>query len=458
MKRPNLLVVLSDQHGGPFVGAAGHPVVRTPVMDRLAGEGVMFERAYCHSPLCVPSRSAFVTGKTLQRIGVWDNGEHLASSERTLGHRLTEAGYEAVLSGRMHFNGQDKTHGFDRQIALDPDANDTIPDWDAGGKVLGHPFTSLPAEPGEGIPKDDRAEAAAIDFLEQRRDGANPWAMIVGFCHPHRPWNAEQRFWDRYPLEEIDMPRHGPAEVDNHPIHARNRELREMPEHGFAEANVRRARAGYYASIARVDEKLGRILDALDKTGQRDNTMVVYTSDHGEMLGDHGLWMKSAFFENSLRVPMIVSLPGRFEPGRTVTSNVSLLDLTATLCDAGGADTSDMDGRSILPMLDGEPAAARDWPDDVRIEYYATWTDRPVGVYYHGDFKLIYAMDEPPQLFNLRDDPRETRDLSRDPSHSEQLDAMRNALLDDWPVEQLNQGVRQSQRRRLDERNSRTAR
>jgi len=452
MKPPNLLVVLSDQHGGPFVGAAGHPVVRTPVMDRLAGEGVTFDRAYCHSPLCVPSRSALVTGKALQRLGVWDNGVVLPSEERTIGHRLSEAGYEAVLSGRMHFNGADKTHGFDRQIADDPDANRTIPDWEAGGKVVGHPFTSLPAEPGEGIAKDDAAEAAAIEFLEQRRDGANPWAMIVGFCHPHRPWNAEQRYWDKYPLEEIDLPRVGPPEVDGHPIHARNRRLREMPDEGFAEADIRRARAGYYACIWRIDDKLGRILDTLETTGQRENTIVVYTSDHGEMLGDHGLWMKSAFFENSLRVPMIVSMPGRFDAGRRIARNVSLLDLAATLCDAGGADTADMDGRSLRPMLEGEPDAEDNWPDDVRVEYYATWTDRPVGVYYRGEFKLIHAMNNPPQLFNLRHDPSETHDLAQDPDHAATLQSMLNALLVDWPVEQLNQQVRRSQRARMESR------
>ena len=448
MKRPNLLVVLSDQHGAPFLGAAGHPLVHTPVMNRLAGEGVMFDRAYCHSPLCVPSRSSFVTGKALQHLGVWDNGAILPSKERTIGHRLTEAGYEAVLSGRMHFNGQDKTHGFDRQIADDPDANATIPNWDAGGKVDGHPFQSLPAEVGEGISKDDKAEAAALDFIWQRTDAKQPWAMIVGFCHPHRPWNAEQRFWDHYPLDAIDLPQHGPREVDEHPIHARNRQLRQMPEDGFSEDAVRRARAGYYACISRVDEKLGHLLDALERSGQRENTIVVYTSDHGEMLGDHGLWMKSSLFENSIRIPMILSMPQRFKAGRTIDANVSLLDLAATLCDAGGADTSGMDGRSLLPMLDNEMNATADWPDDVRVEYYATWTDRPVAVYLRGDFKLIYALDDPPQLFNIREDPLETRDLATDPAHETTHQTMWQALIDNWPAEQLNEHVRVSQRRR----------
>jgi choline-sulfatase len=219
-----------------------------------------------------------------------------------------------------------------------------------------------------------------------------------------------------------------------------------MPPEGFSEETVLRNRHAYYAVISRMDEKLGQVLDALEASGERDNTVVVYTSDHGEMLGGHNLWMKSSMFEDSIRVPLVISWPKELGPARSAAANVSLIDLTATLCELAGADTRDMDGRSFLPLLRNPQA---DWDNNVLVEFYATWTDRPMAAYRRGDLKLIYSRGEPPQLFDLATDPSETTDLGASPQHAEQVENLSRELLDRWPCNELDQRVLASQAARL---------
>jgi len=440
--RPNLLVILSDQHGRPFSSCYGHPHVRTPNLDRLAARGLRFDNAYCNSPLCVPSRSALMTGKRVSTLGVWDNNTILGSGEPTLGHHLRGAGYDAVLCGRMHFNGDDKLHGFARQIASDPDANASIPEWEAGGRVEGHQLRSLPADAGSGMALDDTAEEKAISHVRSKEDSDTPWALIVGFKHPHRPWNAEQRFWDLYDEAALDLPGE-PGPGDHHPVHDRNRLLRRMLEEGFPEKVIRHARAGYYASISRMDEKVGSILDALDASGQAERTLVVYTSDHGTMLGDHGLWMKSSLFENSAGVPLILAGPGI--PNGTRNENVSLMDLTATLTEISGGDPSEMDGRSLTGVIDGTGR----WDNYALCEYYATWTDRPMAALRRDHHKIMASVDEAPQVFDLEADPGETRDLSALESCREIRAALSAELAALWNGDGLRRTVLDSQRARL---------
>ncbi len=447
--KPNILILLSDQHAAAFTGCYGHPVVKTPNLDRLAERGVHFDQAYCPSPLCVPSRSAFMTGRRVQDIEIWDNNTRLPSTTRTWAHRLEAAGYETILSGRMHFNGEDKLHGFRAQIADDPDANESIPEWETGGVVPGHNLTleTMARRPtvGPGFERDDRATDAAVKFLQQRADQTTPWAMLVGLMHPHGPWNAEQKYWDLYDPQQVDLPP-APTASDHHPMHERNRRLRGMPPEAYPEDIVRRNRMGYYAVISRMDQKVGAILDALDRTGQRDNTIVVYTSDHGEMLGAHGLWMKSTMFDNSIRVPLVIHHPAQERPGLALNAPVSLLDLTASLCDWAGADTDDLAGSSIDPLLRGEGAV---WHNRALVEFYATWTDRPLAAYIRGSLKLIVSLNEAPQLFDLASDPGETRDLAHDPRYAAQREEMRAELAEQWNPEQLNQTVLASQHARL---------
>ncbi|MFP4177026.1 MAG: sulfatase-like hydrolase/transferase [Candidatus Brocadiia bacterium] len=444
MRKPNILIVLSDQHGRPYSGCYGHPTVQTPNIDRLAERGVRFENAYCDSPLCVPSRSAFITGKRVSTVEQWDNNTVLEPAEPTMGHRLINAGYDAVLCGRMHFNGDDKCHGFRAQIAKDPDANATIPNWAAGGEVPGHDLTDISGRPrvGSGVELDDLAESMAIEYIERRSQEESPWAMVVGLKHPHGPWNAEQKYWDMYEEEEIQLPR-GENPADDHPIHNRNRRLRNMPEGGFTEEVQRRNRMGYYAVISRMDDKIGNVLDALERSGQMENTVVVYISDHGEMLGEHDLWMKSSLFEESIGVPMIISIPGR--EAETRTENVTLKDLTATVCDYAGAELGGMDGRSFRGVLDGEV----EWDNYMLCEYYATWTDRPLAAFRRDDLKLMAAPEDPVQLFDLARDPGETRDVSSAPEYRDARNELLKELESMWDGEKLWKRVIASQKRRM---------
>ncbi len=447
--RPNILILLSDQHGAPFSGCYGHPQVRTPNIDRLARQGVRFDRAYCPSPLCVPSRMAFMTGRRIRNIEIWDNNTRLPSATTTLGHRLEAAGYEAVLCGRMHFNGNDKLHGFRAQLAADPDANESIPDWTNADGLKAHSLSldtmRKRAKVGEGVALDDQTADAAAEFIRNRTSAQPPWAMVVGFIHPHGPWNAEQRYWDCCHRDRIDLP---PllTEADRHPMHERNRRLRRMPEEGCPDDLVRQLRAGYYAVISRMDEKVGSLLQVLETSGQRDNTIVVYISDHGEMLGQHGLWMKSCLFDASIRVPMIVADPRCERREASVDANVSLIDLAATICDWAGADSAGMDGRSFAGLLRGD---SPDWDNRALVEYYATWTDRPMAALIRDSMKLIFSLDDPPQLFDLASDPGETSDLSGDPEYFPIRDRLMNELMHEWNPETLKQRVIASQQARL---------
>lgn len=444
--KPNILILFSDQHARRFSGCYGHPVVRTPNLDRLASSGLRFEGAVCNSPLCGPSRMALMTGQRVSTIEIWDNNLTLGSDVRTLGHRLNDAGYETALCGRMHFNGADKLHGFHQQLANDPEANASIPNWAAGGEVPEHSLTAevMAKRPkvGDGYPDDDVAADRAVTFLREHADSEKPWAMVVGFKHPHGPWNAEQRYWDLYDEREIDMPAPmGPA--DNHPIHERNRRLRQMPEAGYPEEVVRRNRHGYYAVISRMDDKVGQVLDALEASGARENTIVVYISDHGEMLGEHGLWMKSAMFEESIGVPMIFSGPGI--PEGTCDKNLSLIDLTATLCDLAGADTKGMDGRSFRCLVDG----VGEWDNMSLSEHFATWTDRPLAALRRANYKLIAGYQEAPQLFDLEADPREEKDLAGAPAFAEIRKALADELASIWDAKALHNRIVDSQQTRI---------
>jgi len=448
--RPNLLVIMSDQHAARWCGYAGDPTVRTPQLDRLAGEGVVFANAYCNSPICVPSRMSFLTGRHVQHIGIWDNHTILPSETETFAHGLGRAGYDVVLNGKMHFRGPDKRHGFRAQLSADPAGDDPnsfpIPRWREGGRVPIRGATELRFGEGIGKKEDYEAEAAAIEYLGRPERREQPWAMVVGIYAPHPPWQAQREYLDQYRREQVPLPQLRPGQVENqHPVHRRKRELWQKAP--FPDDMVRGARHTYFALTTRVDDQIGRILAALERSGQAEDTLVVYTSDHGEMLGEHALWNKSSLLEESARVPLILSWPGTLPRGRRVDGCVSLVDLTATLLDAGGAPGAlPLDGRSLLGLA-ARPDSA--WPDEAICELYATWTDRPLAMLRRGRHKLHLSHEEAPQLYDLTTDPREMTDLASDPAHAGLLRDLTRSLTARWDSARLNQLVLESQDRRL---------
>ena len=450
---PNLLIIMSDEHAPQFSGAYGHPLVQTPRLDRLAAEGVLFENAYCNSPLCVPSRMSFMTGRYVSAIGVWDNATPLASDIPTWAHVLRAAGYDAVLAGKQHFVGPDKRHGFRGQLARDLHGEGAHPifDWAAGTLTAAAPWPGLAqAGPGETpeMASDDQTEEAALTYLRDPGRHQQPWALNVSFLAPHFPLVVPEPYWRRYPLDAIDLPRLPAGHLaGQHPVYQRMRRMFGLID--FPDDLVRRGRAGYYGLITQLDNRIGRLLDTLDDTGLAENTLVLYLSDHGEMAGEHGMWRKSNFYEHSSRVPLMLRWPGQLPGGRRVSGVVSLVDVVATMVDAARAPApAALAGESLLPLARGEPLV-RPWKDEAFAEYFGHGVARPMAMLRRGPYKLNYSLDDAPELYNLADDPGEFHDLAAEPAHQPVIDDLRTRLLARWDPVALERRVRQSQRERL---------
>ncbi|MYD09174.1 MAG: choline-sulfatase [Chloroflexi bacterium] len=449
MPKPNILIIMSDEHAPMYSSVYGHPIVQTPNMERLAAAGATFDAAYCNSPLCMPSRMSFMTGRLVHHIGAWDNVAPLPSDEVTWAHRLRAQGYDVALSGKQHFGGPDQLHGFQRQLARDLHAEwyHAIHTWDDGITPAAQPWQEVyAAGPGatEELDVDDLAQQRALAYLRDPERQAKPWALNVSFIAPHFPLVAPQRFWDMYPPAEMDLPEIPAGHLDQlHPMAQRLRTMFGFPQ--FPDDVVRRARAGYYALISYLDEKIGELLDVLVETGQYENTVIIHISDHGDMNGEHGMWRKSNFYEASSRVPLQVAWPGRIAGGQRFAEVVSLVDVAATICDIAGDDCDlPLDGDSLLPLQTGRES---DWKDEAFCEYLAHGSDRPMAMLRRGRYKLNYSWGEPVELYDLEADPGEFQDLASSAEHQDVVADMEARLLSDWDPAALDRQVRASQRR-----------
>ena len=456
--KPNILIIMSDEHAPQYSSVYGHSLVQSPNMERLTDMGVTFDNAYCNSPICGPSRMSFMTGRYIHRIGTYDNGFPMSSDAVTWAHRLRNIGYDVVISGKQHFCGPDQLHGFRTQLARDLHAElwtkNGVPhgaaNWEAGIVKAKKPWGGV-AEAGPGrttsIDIDDQVEEAALAYIKAAAGKERPWCLNVGFIAPHFPLVVPRRFWDLYPRDQIDMPEIPEGHLENmHPVYKRMRLMFGLVD--FPEELVRRARAGYYGLITYLDEKIGRLIDALEETGQLENTIIVHTSDHGEMNGEHGMWRKSNMYEASSRVPLQIVWNGHLPGGLRIAQNVSLVDLVATLIEMSGAskEIAPLDGDSLLPLIRGETET---WKDEAFCEYLAHGVLRPVAMLKKGDYKLNIGLGDAPELFNIAEDPGEFNDLSESAQHREIRDTMRERLLEIWgDPEAIEQRVRQSQRER----------
>ncbi len=449
--RPNFLIIMSDEHAPMYSSVYGHLLVQTPNMERLAEAGTTFDSAYCNSPLCMPCRMSFMTGRYIHHIGTWDNATPLASDEVTWAHMLRSVGYDVVLSGKQHFLGADQLHGFRVQLARDLHAerNHDIYKWDDGIVPAKRPWQgAIAAGPGttEEIKVDNLVHERALKYLRDPARKDQPWAMNVSFIAPHFPLIVPQRFWDMYPLEDIDLPELPPRHLENlHPVYQRLREMFGLPE--FPEEVVRRGRAGYYGLITYLDEKIGELIDVLEETGRTKNTVIIHISDHGDMNGEHGMWRKSNFYEASSRIPMQVAWPGQFKAGVRRKEVVSLVDLVATVVDIAGVEPPvELDGDSLMPLLRGDDRAY--WKDEAFSEYLAHGVDRPMAMLRHERYKFNYSLGDLPELYDLEADPNEYIDLAGDPAYADVIRDMEERLLSHWDPIALNKQVRQSQRER----------
>ncbi len=437
--KPNILILVGDDHAAYTLGADGDPRGATPRIDALAAQGVTFRRAYCNSPVCTPSRQSFITGRLPHAVGVTRLNTPLSDSAITLGDWLGDLGYATAAYGKMHFNSR-QAHGFADRV-------DT-PDWERSLKAGGGPeavndrrkpwrpmrdpasvWLNAGAAPF-GLP--DRAMEStyyadrAAEFFRRPRDG--PFALVVGFAEPHSPFKFPDDWPRRYRPEDFAVPPGGAADPGETPKVFRD--LTPEQSQGI--------RAAYYTSVSYLDSKVGRILDALEASGKARETIVVYLGDNGYLLGQHGRFEKHCLYEPAVRVPLIVRWPGRLPAGRAVDDLVELVDLMPTLLDLAGIDPPPgLHGRSLAALARGEPGSRG------RAFVFSEYLENEEAMVSDGRHKLIvrtgrrhrrdgYETDDPTpgpslRLYDLAADPVEDVDLSGRPD----LAATKNRLLDE---------------------------
>jgi choline-sulfatase len=359
----------------------------------------------------------------------------------------------------MHFCGADQLHGFEERLTTDiyPADFSWTPDWERPQLRPSwyHDMSSVteagPCVRTNQLDFDDEVVYATRQKLfDLARDAdQRPFCLTVSLTHPHDPYAISRKYWDLYRDEEIDPPRVPQAPADDDPHSRRLRDVIDIERTPVTEQQVRDARHAYYGAISYVDEQIGTLLQTLEQTGQADDTIIIFTSDHGDMLGERGLWYKMTFFEPATRVPLIVHAPQRFNAHR-VAASVSLIDVLPTLLDlthAGSAASPDfpreLDGHSLLPHLRGEAGH-----DGVTGEYLAEGALAPLVMLRKGAYKYIHSPADPDQLYHLGDDPDELRNLATDANTAPVLAAFRAEAQQRWNFTQLRQQVLTSQRRR----------
>ena len=459
-KRPNFLVLMADQMAAPALPFYGHALVKARAMSRLAETGVVFDAAYCNSPICAPSRFSMLSGQLPTRIGAYDNAAEFRASIPTLMHYLVAAGYRTILAGKMHFIGPDQLHGFEERLVTDiyPADFAWTPNWRAGpsDKPSGISMRNV-TEAGVCVRSlqmdyDDEVEHHAIQRLYDlaREADRKPFFMTVSFSHPHPPYTTSQEHWDRFRHDEIDMPAVAAIPVAQRDTHSRwLYESHGMADQEITNEHIRNARHAYYGNIEYIDDKVGRIVRVLEECRLREDTIVIVLADHGEMLGERGMWYKQHFFEWSARVPLVLNAPSRFQP-RRVACVVSLVDLLPTLCELAQAVPKEwvdpLDGRSLASLLAG---GAEEGDRAAIAEYTDMGVVAPCRMIRRGRHKLMYAHGEKPLLFDVQADPRELDDLAGTPGAAEHERALLGELLAGWDPDQQLAAVLADQKRRL---------
>ncbi len=448
-QHPHVLVLMSDEHCPQVTGCYGDPLVRTPNLDRLAADGVLFERAYCNNPICVPGRYSILTGRLPREIGSTRFDHGLDPGQLTYARHFAQSGYQTTCVGKMHFQGLEQMHGWmfrpygDMQVLH----HGKLPGYQ-GGAFPGNTPPSLAdlvadARPGmDGFILFDEPIApitrtTLLDYFRPvinppKTHHARPLLCQVSWKTPHWPFWGPPEYFNHY-IQHIGLPEiPPPAPEEEHPWmkHKHKWEVPYQP----TDTQIRRARAAYWALVSYLDRQVGLVLDVLDELGLRDQFLIVYHSDHGELAGNHGSWGKGCMYEHSVRVPLIFSWPGRVPAGRRVSENVSNLDLFPTLCDYCGLETpANLSGDSLRPLIEGDrQAAARLADRPIISEFYQGGHD-PQVMALRGNQKLIsYGSTYPPQMFDLAVDPHELHNVADEPAHAprrRQLQADIDALV-----------------------------
>jgi choline-sulfatase len=439
-RRPNIVVICADQHSGRYAGFAGHELVRTPHLDRIAAQGVSFSQAYCGSPVCVPGRACLMTGMYPSDVNSFCNSTVFDGSHPTWGRRMRDAGYYCWASGKLD---------------LDPavDLGFEGVEIEAGGHAKQPDITSLFRRPvgyrtgereqidgttivpgaGDGGGKsektnssrDERTTRHAIEFFERTSRGmVSPWTAFVGYRQPHPPWIAQPKYFEYY-LPRVKAPAVSIDELERLPLPYQVMRNFKQISTPIPEERMKRAAAAYFSMISELDDNIGRIYDCLERTHQLENTYIMYTSDHGESLGEHGMWMKNNLFEGAANVPFLISGPG-LPSGTMIDTPVGHIDLVATLLEiSGAAEAKAVRGTSLLPLLMGQKGTA---PTFVYGESHSEGNPTGSFMLRRDEWKLIHFSSYGDCLFNLRMDPGEKHNLIDDPKAKVVADELRTLL------------------------------
>ncbi len=427
--RPNILIIMVDQLNGTLFPDGPADFLHAPHLKALAARSARFANNYTASPLCAPGRASFMSGQLPSRTGVYDNAAEFASSIPTYAHHLRAAGYQTCLSGKMHFVGPDQLHGFEERLTTDiyPADFGWTPDYRKPGERIDWWYHNLGSVTGAGVAEisnqmeyDDEVAFHAVQKLydlsrtSDRQEG-QPWCLTVSFTHPHDPYVARKKYWDLYEDCAALEPEVGFIPVEEQDPHSqRLYAASDYASFDITKEQVRRSRRAYFANISYLDDKVGELVDVLERTRMLDDTIILFCSDHGDMLGERGLWFKMSFYEGSARVPLMIAGKG-IEPG-LIETPVSSLDINPTLCDLVGIDVKEIapwtDGESLLPLVRGGVRSA-----PVMMEYAAEGSQAPMVAIRDGRYKFVHCEIDPPQLFDVDADPLEKTNLAAHPAH-----------------------------------------
>jgi len=410
--RPNILLVMSDQHNPKMAGYSGNAVVKTPHLDRLAHRGTSFSNAYCTSPICVPARASIATGRYVHEIGAWDNATPYVGNPPSWGHHLGHAGYQVTTIGKLHYRDADDDTGFpDQRLAMHISGRGDLrgiaqrPD----GRVPTVPGFRAILDAGSGETDYTRYDRSVVDtaalFLESEAD-QQPWALMVSFVAPHFPLIAPDEFFELYSDQDLDLPSDVLGAWDHPSVHV----FRESfgINRDFSRSEKQRAMQAYLGLCSFMDANVGAVLASLEASGHADDTVVMYTSDHGESAGAHGLWFKHLMNEESARVPLLLAGPGIGND--VIDAPVSHIDLLPTFLSMAGIEQKEGESLPGLSLLDHDALSNTD--RTVLAEYHANGSIAASFMVRHGRYKYIEYIDERPQLFDLVADPDEMFDLA----------------------------------------------
>ncbi len=428
--KPNILFLLSDEHSFRFQGhvsraQGGETDIETPTLDHLASRGTVFTDAYCQMPLCTPSRISLLTGREVCGSGAWSNKSVLRPGLPTIPQSLAGAGYETCLVGKMHLGGSRQFVGFEHRPYGDLTGQtghqwEPVPDAEKGMRARTASAVGVTTIP-ESLMQEEIVALEALSFLREQRHAhpdkpwflCAPWMACLGFSRPHFPLTAPRRWIERYEPGRISRPRVAPGgDAYDHPMSQGMRAGFQTDD--IDDAEMMRARAAYFACVSYLDQILGDMLLRLEQDGLLDNTIIVYSTDHGELAGEHGMWWKNGWFEGCTRVPLIISTPQQRKgalPARQISTPVGLVDLFPTLCGLAGARApADLDGVDLTAaVIEGREPPDRPIVSDALTPRWGDGTEfRSVR---QGHYKYVRFRNAPPLFFDLAADPGEQQNL-----------------------------------------------